>query len=206
MSRFTPFVVGLTGGIASGKTTVTDTFASLDVPILDTDLIARELVAPHQPVLLEIARVWPDCVADGVLNRAKLRERVFNDKTARQTLEAWLHPRIFQTVTTRLQTLSTPYAVVAVPLLAESGRQAFYDRIAVVDVEESLQINRLRARDGTSEALAQAILAAQATRSERLQIADDVIDNGSDLAYLKWQVVTLDQHYRRLAVNANAAA
>ncbi len=205
MTAMRSLVVGLTGGIASGKSAATAAFAALGVPILDADEIARALVAPGEPALQAIADRWPDCVRDGALDRAKMREQVFQDAQARRELENLLHPLVFQTITRRLNTIAAPYTVVAVPLLAETGRRDFYDRVLVVDVDAGLQLQRLQQRDGNSLELATAILAAQASREARLVVADDVLDNNDALAWLQFQVHALDGHYRRLAVNAKSA-
>ena len=195
------FVVGLTGGIASGKTAVSDAFAALGVPIIDTDVIARELVASGQPALSEIASQFGQAylTADGKLNRPQLRQLIFADDGARQRLEAILHPRIQQTVQQYLTQLQTPYCIVVIPLLVETGGRCYINRVLVVDINESLQIERVMARDQINAAQAQQILAVQTSREQRLAKADDVIDNSGSLAELEAKVFTLHQHYLQLA-------
>lgn len=194
------YIVAVTGGVASGKSAVTEHLARLGVAVADADVVAREMVQPGQPALREIAaRFGADMLdAAGGLDRAAMRRRVFADPGERRALEAILHPRI----RTRLQALcaaaDSPYAVVAVPLLVEGGGRSAYpwlDRIVVVDVPEDLQVARLMARDGIDEALARKMLAAQASREARLAIADEVVDNSGDPAALQDAVVAL---HRRL--------
>lgn len=193
-------VIGLTGGIASGKTTVSDTFAAHGVPIIDTDLIARELVAPGQPALGEIVACFgPECLqADGHLDRHYVRRIVFADPTARRRLEAILHPRIRATVRQRLNRLGEPpYTMVVIPLLAENPDYlCLLDRVLVVDVPETVQQQRLMNRDDIDSVQAERMLAAQTDRRARLAIADDVIDNTGDVMSLRARVAELDQQYR----------
>lgn len=194
-------VVGLTGGIASGKTAVSDAFARRGVPVIDTDLLAREVVQPDRPGLAEIAAAFgPACLnADGTLNRSYLRRVVFADPQLRQRLEAILHPRIRQAVEERVARLAAPYCLVVVPLLVEADMTDLARRILVVDVPEAVQIRRVMARDHADEAHARHILAAQASRQARLALADDVIENTADLASLEAQVGALHEKYLRLA-------
>lgn len=194
-------VVGLTGGIGSGKTAVSDAFARRGVPVIDTDVIARELVAPGQPALDEIAAQFgPQCLdADGGLDRRFLREKVFADPRLRQRLEAILHPRIRRAVHDRLAELETPYCLVVIPLLVEAGMGDLVHRILVVDVPEALQIRRVMGRDRVDEAQVRKILSAQAGREQRLKQADDVIVNDADLATLDARVADLHQKYLTLA-------
>lgn len=193
-------VIGLTGGIASGKTLVSDAFAALGVPIIDTDVIARDLVKPGRPALAEIVRRFgSDCLqADGSLNRRLLRDRVFADASTRRRLEAILHPRIRTTVRQQLHQLhAAPYAIVVIPLLAESSDYlTLLDRVLVVDVPESVQCERVMARDGIDAGQAERILAAQANRKARLACADDILDNTGTPADLAARVSELDQSYR----------
>ena len=195
------FVVGLTGGIASGKTAVSNAFAALDVPIIDTDMIARELVTPGQPALGEIAAQFGQAylTEQGELNRSHLRELIFADNAARQRLEAILHPRIQQTVQQHLTQLQTPYCIVVIPLLVETGGRGYINRVLVVDVAESLQIERVMARDKIDAEQARQILAVQASREQRLAKADDVIDNSGSLTALQTAVLALHQRYLQLA-------
>jgi dephospho-CoA kinase len=192
-----PLRIGLTGGIASGKSTVADMFADLGVPVIDTDVIAREVVSPGQPALEEIRDAFGDGViaADGTLDRSAMREIVFGDEEARRRLEAIMHPRIGMATVERADTAGGEYQVIVVPLLVESSLRAFVDRVLVVDCSEETQIARLLARDAESEARARRILAAQSSRAERLAIADDVIENEGDLGDAREQVRALHRSY-----------
>jgi dephospho-CoA kinase len=206
-----PLRVGLTGGIASGKSTVADMFAELGAVVIDTDVIAREVVAPGQPALEEIASEFGASLIDtnGVLDRAALRQLIFADAEARTRLEAILHPRIG--VETRRQARAAEtsdrlsndpicgYQIIVIPLLVESALRGFVDRVLVVDCDEETQIQRLTARDGESEDQARRILAAQASRTERLAIADDIISNNGTVADMRQQVVALHEIYESLA-------
>lgn len=178
-SRRAPLRVGLTGGIASGKSTVADMFADLGATVIDTDVIAREIVTPGQPALSEIGAVFGESVIrdDGELDRALMRQLVFADEDARRRLEAILHPRIQAETFRQADAAKGPYQLVVVPLLVESSLRYFVDRILVVDCDEETQIRRLRRRDAESDEQARRILASQARRDERLAIADDVISN-----------------------------
>lgn len=197
----TVLVIGLTGGIGSGKTAVSDRFARLGVPAIDTDLLARELVELGQPALAEIvAEFGPDCLDDeGRLHRARLRERVFADPTGRRRLEAILHPRIRALARERIARLTAPYGLLVIPLLAETGMTDLVDRVLVVDAPEEMQIRRVMARDGVTEAQARRILAAQADRNQRLALADEIVENAGDLATLDRQIAALHQQYSTLA-------
>ena len=194
-------VVGLTGGIGSGKTAVSDRFARYGVPIIDTDLLARELVEPGQPALTEIVTAFGlDCLdGAGRLDRARLRERVFADASGRRRLEAILHPQIRALSRQRLAQLTAPYSLLVIPLLAETGRTDWIDRVLVVDAPEAERLRRVMARDQTDEEQARRILAAQASREQRLALADEVVENSGDFAALDRQVSTLHQHYLTLA-------
>lgn len=194
-------VVALTGGVASGKSAVSDRFAELGVPVVDTDVLAREAVAPGSAGLAEVGTVFGPGVigADGGLDRAALRRKIFDDPDARSELERILHPRIADAARRHLETLEAPYAVLVVPLLVESGLFADADRVLVVDVPEEIQVERLIKRDGTSRDQAQAMLAAQASREQRLASADDVIDNTGTLEELHRRVDELDEKYRELS-------
>lgn len=200
LTRGRPLVVGLTGGIGSGKTLVSDAFARLGAPVIDTDRIARELVEPGQTALGEIAREFGDaCLQpDGSLDRAALRRIVFNDPKRRGRLEAILHPRIRRLVKGRVAEVSHPYCIVVVPLLVESGMVDMMDRVLVVDVAPATQIGRVMARDSIPESLAREILKAQADRASRLAAADDVIDNSGEIDAAVRAVQQLDGDYRRL--------
>ncbi|PIE83451.1 MAG: dephospho-CoA kinase [Candidatus Contendobacter odensis] len=193
--------VGLTGGIGSGKTAVSDCFSRYGIPVIDTDHIARELVAPGQPALSEIIRVFgPDCLDhSGCLHRTRLRERVFSDAAGRQRLEAILHPRIRAVVRQRTVTLNTPYYLVVIPLLVETGMTDLVDRVLVVDVTESEQIRRVMIRDQIGENQVRQILAAQASREQRLTLADDILTNNDSFDRLNSQVRDLHRRYMLLA-------
>ena len=189
--------IGLTGGIASGKSTVADMFAALDVPIIDTDIIAREVVAAGEPALDNIRHEFGDAVFgdDGELDRAAMRRIVFADEDARRRLETILHPRIQAAAYDQAKAAGGRYQLIVVPLLTESPIRDFVERIVVVDCEENTQIRRLMARDAESEGQARRILAAQASRKKRLKIADDVIRNDGDLTATREQVEVLHQRY-----------
>lgn len=194
--------VGLTGGIASGKSAAAAVFAALGVPILDSDLIAREVVAPGSPGLAAIrARFGESALqADGQLDRRALRALVFADPAARRDLEAITHPRIRQRMTELAATAGGPYQVHAIPLLVEGGaRRAGLDRVLVIDCPEEVQVARVMARDQVDEAGARAVLAAQASRAQRLAAADDVIVNDQGLEALREAVTALHQRYLALA-------
>ncbi|AMD00652.1 dephospho-CoA kinase [Halomonas chromatireducens] len=201
-------IIGVTGGIASGKSTVARAFAALGVPWVDADDVAREVVEPGEPALAEIAERYSRkegsrvLQEDGRLDRRALREIVFADPAERKWLESVTHPRIRQRLVAhleRLQAEGAPYVLLVSPLLFESGQSEMADRCLVIDVPESLQIARTAARDDVDENQARAIVAAQMPRAERLARADDVIDNGGDEARLKAQVAELDRKYRELA-------
>jgi len=194
-------VIGLTGGLASGKSTVAERFAARGVPIIDTDVIARELVEPGQPALEKIrAAFGPDVLtAGGRLDRAWLKQLVFADTAQRLRLEAILHPLIHQNVVSRLSALQSAYCLIVVPLLVESAQTYPLDRVLLVDVPEALQRQRAAARDGLNPELISAILASQASRAQHLAVADDVIVNDADLAHLDVEVARLDAFYKALA-------
>jgi len=196
-----PYRVALTGGIASGKSTVADLFAALGVPVIDTDVIARQVVEPGQPALAEIAATFgPDVLDDdGRLDRRRMRERIFTDPDAKRRLEAILHPAIRAEMERQSMAAQGPYQVLVIPLLTEGGRRDHVDRVLLVDVPEELQIQRLMMRDGVSHEQAQASLNAQATRAQRLALADDVIRNTGRVDGLREQVAELHGKYLRLA-------
>jgi dephospho-CoA kinase len=193
--------VGLTGGIASGKSAVSRLFASHGVPIIDSDDIARALLAPGNPLLAAVyARFGTDLArTDGSLDRALLRSRVFEDGATRHQLEQLLHPAIAARAQELAAQLPGPYQIHVVPLLVEAGLAARYDRVLVVDCPPSLQLARLLARDGITPALAQAMIEAQAPRAARLAAADDVIRNEGSIEALAPQVAQLHARYLVLA-------
>ena len=201
MAGKAPLRVGLTGGIASGKSTVADLFAARGVPVIDTDVIAREIVEPGRPALAEIAQEFGPDILDGQgrLRRRHLRDLVFKDDKRRETLESILHPRIRKVAEARAAAAGGAYQLIVVPLLAESPMKASMDRILVVDASEETQLERLLQRDAESEVQARRMIAAQASREDRLAIADDVIDNGGSLDATADQVDRLHRKYLELA-------
>jgi dephospho-CoA kinase len=198
------FRVGLTGGIASGKSTVARLFEALGVPVIDTDVLAREVVAPGEPVLQQIAARFGARVLapDGSLDRAALRAIVFADPAARADLEQLTHPAIRARLEERSTMLGGPYQMLVIPLLVETGGRTPVDRVLVVDCSEALQIRRLQARDGATLEQAHQILRAQATREARLAAANDVIVNEGDLGAVRDRVASLHESYLRLARGA----
>lgn len=198
------FVVGLTGGIASGKSTVARLFANHGILVADADEAAREAVAPGSEGLRQVVAAFGDDVlaADGNLDRAAMRRHVFHDAEARRRLEAIVHPRVRALLQEACATAEGPYAIAAIPLLAETGRDAYpwLARVLVVDAPVALQRARLQARDGIDAALADRMLDAQAVRTARLAIADDVIVNDGHADALAAHVAALDRRYRALAV------
>jgi len=201
-----PLRIGLTGGIASGKTTVANFFADLGVPIIDTDVIARDVVAKGAPALAQIRADFGDAVFndDGVLNRNAMRKLVFSDDSKRRQLEGILHPRIREAAVVQAQAVTDPYMIIVVPLLVGSPIKAFMDRVLVVDCGENVQLRRLLARDTENEEQARRMIAAQASREERLAIADDVLVNDTDLDQTRRQVGALHHRYLELS-NSNRA-
>jgi dephospho-CoA kinase len=196
------FVVGLTGGIGSGKSTVADLFAAQGVPVVDTDVIARALTQPDGEALPAIRDAFGTTVfaTDGTLDRAALRRVVFADPAARQRLEAILHPRIRARVADALRRLRAPYALVVIPLLVETGAyRELLQRVLVVDCAETEQVERVMRRSGLSREEVAAILAAQASRGERLAAADDIVVNTASPDALAPQVAALHQRYLVLA-------
>lgn len=189
--------IGLTGGIASGKTTVANRFRTLGVPVIDADAVARSVVVPGQPALAEIVRRFgPDILAgSGTLDRRKLRDIVFADRDARADLETILHPRIRAQMEQQAATAVGPYLVLEIPLLIEGGATDRVDRILVVDVDESVQIARLTARDGGSAEQAREILASQVSRAARRARADDLLVNAGNLSDLQAAVDRLHAQY-----------
>lgn len=201
----TPFRIALTGGIASGKSTVAYMFAALGVAVIDTDVIARELVQPGQPALDEIRQRFGEDVIDaaGNLDRAILRKRIFSDDDARLDLEAILHPRIGAETRRQAEVAHGTYQLIVVPLLVGSPLLQFIDRVLVVDCDEDTQVQRLLARDSETVEQARRIIAAQSDREARLALADDVIRNDQGLSEMRARVTELDETYRRLAVVSN---
>lgn len=198
----TPFCVGLTGGIGSGKSTAADLFAALGAEIVDTDEIARELTRAGGAAMPAIREAFgPRFVApDGALDRAAMRAIVFRDPEARAKLEAILHPLIRERARARVAAARAPYVVLVVPLLFETGAYCdLVERVAVVDCSEAEQVRRASARGALPAETVRAIMAAQLPRAERLRRADDVLDNGGDLDALRRQVERLHERYLELA-------
>lgn len=197
-----PYTVALTGGIASGKSAAAQGFAILGAHVVDADIVARELVAPGTPALAEIAMAFGSGVLDqsGALDRRAMREKVFTDPRARAQLNAILHPRVREALLARCAVAAGPYVLLVIPLLAESGRYDWVDRVLVIDVPREVQRTRLLARDGITPALADAMLDAQASRAQRLALADDVIENDGSLEALNLQVGSLHARYVALGV------
>ncbi|MDE0421452.1 MAG: dephospho-CoA kinase [Gammaproteobacteria bacterium] len=193
------YVVGITGGIGSGKTAVSQRLHSLGIEVADCDVAARRVVEPGQPALGTIAEKFGTAMlhADGTLNRAALRERVFGNANERRWLESLLHPLINRWVRDVLEAARSPYAILVNPLMRQRDPRA--DRILVVDVPECIQIERAMARDGVPEAQARAILASQLDRRSRLSLADDVLTNDGSLDDLHQAVDRLHERYLRLA-------
>ena len=195
------FRVGLTGGIASGKSTVAKFFAALGAPIIDTDQVAREVVEPGQPPLERLVERFGRGILtpDGHLDRPALRDIVFSDPKARADLENLTHPAIGAALEARSAAAGGPYQILVIPLLVEKSLGAHVDRVLVVDCEEELQIRRLHARDGSTRVQAQAILNAQVSRNARLKAADDVIKNDADMSAVQNQVAALHARYLEFA-------
>jgi dephospho-CoA kinase len=193
--------IALTGGIASGKTAVANLFAECGVAVIDTDQIARDVVEPGQPALVQIAQSFGSDVLDasGRLDRARMRDLVFSDPEQRKLLESIMHPAIRAELNRRSLAAEGPYQVHVIPLLVETGQRGNYDRVLVVDCPEEEQLRRLTARDGSTLDQARNILAAQVTREQRLSVADDVIVNTGTLQDLQRFVATLHQNYSLLA-------
>lgn len=195
------FRVALTGGIASGKSTVARLFAALSVPVIDSDVIAREVVHKGQPALAAIRERFGQSVLapDGTLDRAALRQRIFSNPEEKQALEDILHPRIRALMAQRSATAGGPYQIFEIPLLAETGGREFVDRVLVIDCDPERQIERVLARDGVQREHAEQILAQQATREQRLAIADDVIVNDTSRDVLAVRVLALHRDYLTMA-------
>jgi dephospho-CoA kinase len=195
-----PYIVGLTGGIGSGKSTVSKMFEDLGAQIIDADVISRELLQPGSPALGEVENYFGKQLfqSDG-LDRAKLRKIIFTDPVAKAWLEQLLHPLIRAEILRRIQQSSKPWILLSAPLLLENKAYDFIDTVLVVDAPESLQIARTRARDQISEQQIANIMAAQMSREDRLMAADNIIDNDADLAHLQRQVANLFKQFEEKA-------
>lgn len=196
-----PLIVGLTGGIGSGKTTVANQFARLGIALVDTDQIAREVVEPGQPALAQIFEHFGDQVrqGDGGLDRAALRGLVFQQSDQRRWLEALLHPIIRQLTLERLEAATSPYVLLVSPLLLETDQHQLTDHILVIDLPVELQLSRTMTRDNNDANQVRAIIAAQIDRQQRLARADSVLDNSQPLNTLALRVSELDSQFRALA-------
>lgn len=204
-----PYTVGLTGGIGSGKSAVAALFAKLGVTVVDTDEIAHELTRPGGEAIAAIrAAFGAEVIApDGSLDRGRMRRLAFGDVGARKRLEAILHPLIRAESSRRIERARSPYAILVIPLLVESGvNRSRTARVLVVDCSETLQIERVMRRSGLPEAEVRAILASQATREQRVAAADDIIDNGGALEALESQVSRLNEKYLTLATRSSTAS
>lgn len=197
----TTYLVGLTGGIGSGKSTVSALFAELGAGIIDADEISRALLQPGTAQFAAVSEHFGSAILDdrGNVDRARLRTIIFSDAGEKQWLETLLHPAIRAEIQGRIQTSDKPYVVLVVPLLVESGNYGFVDRILVVDVPEAVQVDRIIARDGTTPEAARRIVSAQATREQRLAAADDIIRNDSTREALGEQVRLLHARYLQAA-------
>ena len=197
------FVVGLTGGIGSGKSTVADEFASLGIDLVDADIAARAVVEPGSAALIAIADHFGRELiqSDGSLDRKALREIVFHNEAEKAWLEQLLHPLIGQWLKQQIQASQSPYCILVSPLLLETAQVELVDRVLVVDVLESTQVQRTLARDGGNEDTVRAIIAAQIGRQERLERADDVFDNEAALDTLSSRVQLLHNNYLQMAAN-----
>lgn len=203
-------ILGLTGGVASGKSEVERRFAALGITVADADKASREALAAGSDGLDEVIAAFGREVLDssGQLDRPAMRRRIFADDQARRTLESIVHPRVRISLLAQCRAAMSPYAIAAIPLLVESGRDAYpwLDRILVIDVPVEMQRNRLLVRDGIDEALADRIIASQASRQQRLAIADEIIVNDGPLDTLDAHVARLHRHYLALASGADTGA
>ena len=200
--------IGLTGGIASGKTLIANMFSQLGVPVIDTDDIARQVVEPGQPALNEIVTEFGPEVLDasGRLDRGRVREIVFSEESRRARLESILHPRIRELTLAASAAAGGPYQILVVPLLIESGFDSLVDRILVADLPEALQRDRLISRDAETPAQASRMMSAQLSRAQRLEAADDVIDNSGTPEDTRAQVDALHRKYLQICGDAPGRA
>lgn len=193
--------IGLTGGIGSGKTSAAQLFAEYKIPVIDADVIAHQLSQPGQPALASIVKSFGTDLleTDGVLNRAKLRALVFSESDKKRQLEALLHPLIYAEIAVQVAELNTAYCIICIPLLIETQKVALVERVLVVDCPVAMQIERVKQRSQLSDAQIHAIIAAQASRAERLASADDIIDNSKSVTHLAEQVKKLHNFYLLLS-------
>jgi dephospho-CoA kinase len=192
-----PLVIGITGGIGSGKSTVAKLFAVFGVPILEADQLTRDLVKPGEPALVDIIELFGrDCLQpDGTLDRAWVRRKIFSDIASKQQLEAILHPAVRERMQTWIRTVQAPYCMLVIPLLLETGQIDLVDRVVVVDIPEKEQLKRVAARDALSHNAIHGVMASQADRNTRLAAADDIIDNDTDPDTLKRRVAELHRKF-----------
>ncbi len=204
MSR--PFCIGLTGGIGSGKSTATDIFSEFGVPIIDADAISHEVVQAGKPALEEIANIFGiDVIGeDGELRRSYLRKLIFDDSSARRKLESIIHPQVNSEISRCIKLVNYPYCIVSSPLLIESPSLHDIDRIVVLDVPESLQIERASRRDQSRKDEITKIINSQINRQDRLNAADDIIVNDKDLSFLRKQVESLHLKFLEAAAERTA--
>lgn len=198
-------IIGLTGGIGSGKTAASDWFAAQRITVIDADVVAREVVAVGQPALVEIQQTFGDWVllSDGTLNRTALRQHVFDHPEDRKKLEQITHSRIYAAMSTQLQAATSPYVILVSPLLLESGKAglaSLCQRILVIDVPEAVQRERAGARDGQTPESIDRIIAVQMARQDRLAMADDIVVNDGVLAHLYQQLQAKHDHYLQMSV------
>jgi dephospho-CoA kinase len=191
------YIVGVTGGIGSGKTAATDVFKTLGIDVVDADLVSRKVVEPGSVVLFQIEQHFGEDILleNGQLNRAKLREIIFRDQDAKQWLNDLMHPAIRQEIVTSLAEAKSDYVVLSAPLLIENGLEKFCNRVLVIDILEEMQLSRASRRDDVNEEQIRAIMTSQLDRQLRLKVADDVIDNSGDLAQLSEQVKKYHNKY-----------
>jgi dephospho-CoA kinase len=200
-----PLLIGLTGGIASGKSQAAELFQQHQIAVIDADQIAKELVLPGSIHYQQIVALFgQDCLLpDGQLNRTYLRKQIFNDSQLKKQLEQILHPAIREALLTKAKQQTSPYVILMVPLLFETQMHTLLDRTVTVDIDESLQHKRLCQRDDISSSLAKSMIEQQFSRQQRLQLSDDIIDNNGSLAILSEQVDSLHQQYLQLAKTQN---
>lgn len=201
MGTSEPMVIGITGGIGSGKTAASDAFAALGITVVDADLVSRDVVQPGQPALTTIAEHFGNNIllSDGNLDRKALREIIFSEPAAKQWLETLLHPLIRHEIICRLQQSDSPYTLLSSPLLLETDQQMLCSRVLVIDAPETLQLERTLARDNSSIETVKAIMASQFSRQQRLDKADDIIVNDGDLMALHNAVQTLHETYHDMS-------
>jgi len=201
------FRVGLTGGVATGKSTVSQLFSELGATIIDADVIARQLLEKDTDCYKQVVQLFGNTItfADGEINRALLRELVFSDATAKHQLEKILHPEVRKQMLAAAEKCETAYCIFVVPLLVEADMLDLVDRILVIDIPEVTQLERLIKRDKLTKSQAQNILNNQATRQQRMQVANDLVDNQNDINSLKDKVEQLHHFYRELALKYNVS-